>query len=113
MRLIFISLLLIGCAEGNCRQQKSPADIAKLENSNSRIKIYKADGSKQCEKTPGLTLEKMADEIKNIQIFSSVKQDDGQMHVTLCGSSTGKINVYEIDAKDLPAAEKKGFKKLQ
>ncbi|MES2962418.1 MAG: hypothetical protein V4760_00915, partial [Bdellovibrionota bacterium] len=46
------------------------------------------------------------------QVFSRDKRADGLMHIQVCGSPTGQINVYEIPVSALKEAEGKGFKKL-
>ena len=51
----------------------------------------------------------MKNELKDIHIFSAVKKTDGLIHLQVCGSRTGKANVYEIKSVDLEAAKKRGF----
>ncbi len=79
----------------------------------SNVSIFKYDGSKQCEKDSGTSLETMQRrELKGIKVIKSSKQPDGNMHASVCGGGTGMMNVYEISEKDLNKAEKRGFKKL-
>lgn len=74
--------------------------------------IFKADGSLQCGEAKGLAAEEMEKELKGIKVLSREKRSDGMMHIQVCGSPTGMINVYEIPAAALPDAEKRGFKLL-
>lgn len=79
----------------------------------ANISVFKYDGSKQCEKDSGVSLDSMQKkELKGINIISSSKQPDGNMHASVCGGGTGIMNVYEISERDLNKAEKRGFKKL-
>jgi len=108
--------LMTACVSGHCRKATPPPTSVADEktadsDANAHIFVSKPDGSRQCQKGKGITVEKMQDELKGIQIFSAVKKQDGLMHVQLCGSPTGMHNLYEIATKDLPAAEKLKFKK--
>jgi len=76
------------------------------------VLVYKADGSLQCGAAKGLSAEEMGKQLGPIKIFSREKKPDGLMHIQVCGSPTGMINVYEISASDLTAAEKLGFKRF-
>jgi hypothetical protein len=77
------------------------------------IRIYKADGSRQCEKKSGIPLDIMERELAGIVVKSRDKRNDGLMHVQVCGSPSGMINVYEINAEFLKQAEQRGFKRLE
>ncbi len=126
--LACILFVLNGCVHGYCRKQQSPtlaptvADeviAEKMDKSKkpaepatlTRIMIFKYDGSQQCKPGSGVSVEKMAKELKGIQIYSSLKKSDGLMHIQVCGSMTGMANVYEISSENLTQAEKLGFKK--
>tara|TARA_B100000749_G_scaffold280899_1_gene280948 strand:- start:24046 stop:24423 length:378 start_codon:yes stop_codon:yes gene_type:complete len=120
LRSIFIVaslLFLISCAQGHCRKQEvsqlPAAESLKSEGSKNTdtIFVFKADGSKQCEKTGGVTLEAMSKELGPIKIHSSKKTHDGMMHLQVCGGLTGMVNVYEIDHMELKKAEENGFRK--
>lgn len=79
----------------------------------ANVSVFKYDGSKQCEKDSGVSLETMQKkELKGIKVIKSSKAPDGNMHAAMCGGGTGMMNVYEISEKDLNKAEKRGFKKL-
>lgn len=99
--LFLVAGITVGCASGHCRGRPPVPE---------KIKVYKADGSVQCSKKPGTQVDKMAEELKGLEIFSQENKHDGQMHITLCGSPTGKINVFEIKKSDLEKALTLGFK---
>lgn len=117
--LTTILLLGVACSNTHCRRKaevaqvvtpaeaaaKTPADPA------AKIRVYKYDGSLQCQPGKGVSVDKMAEELKGIAVFSKQKKADGLMHIQVCGSGTGKANVYEILEKDFAKAEKLGFKR--
>lgn len=128
LSLMFI-FSLAACAAGNCREQraeerrKSSAGVGVTEasaeqvlketkgsNVMDRVKVYKADGSLQCGMGSAIPLEIMKKDLGNIKVYSQENTSDNLMHITLCGSPTGKINVYEIDRENLKEALAKGFK---
>lgn len=127
--LLMLICLTWGCAYGHCRKQQIPkiaptvVDEAKAQSAQTsadpsaapigptRVMVFKYDGSLQCKPGSGLTVEKMAKELKGIKIYSSEKKADGLMHIQVCGSITGMANVYEISSEQLTKAEKLGFKK--
>jgi len=76
---------------------------------SERVKVAKPDGSLQCDKAPALSLDEMRKELLPLQVFSAENKPDGLMHMQLCGSPTGRYNVYEISRADLEAAKKLGF----
>lgn len=124
-------LLLAACAAGPCRKLREPELAAhsgktpKVESPQSStpsaspmtkeatVLVYKPDGSLQCGMGKGLSVEEMEKQLSGIKVFSRDKRSDGLMHIQVCGSATGMINVYEIPASSLKDAESKGFKKLE
>lgn len=78
--------------------------------SDRRVFVYKYDKSEQCNPGTGITLKAMARELKGIKIYSQENRHDGLSHIQVCGSSTGKTNVYEIGEEDLEKAKSKGFR---
>lgn len=76
--------------------------------------VFKPDGTLQCDKSPGVTLGSMAQELRSvdIKVFSSRKGYDGREGIALCGAPTGQINVYEIASSDVSKALGLGFKPL-
>ena len=77
----------------------------------TKVKIYKADGTLQCNQGKKIELDVMAKELFGLQIYSSENLHDGLMRIQMCGKPTGQNNVYEINASDLPKALSLGFKK--
>lgn len=104
---------LVGCTTGNCRSQKGPnTDINPSREVlvTEKIKVFKYDGSLQCETGKATALSEMQKELKGIEVFGSENKSDGLMRIQVCGSPTGRANVYEINKKDLQIAIDKGFK---
>ncbi len=75
------------------------------------VEVYKYDLSRQCEPDTGVALHDMKQELieTGIDVISSRNGSDGKIRITACGSSTGNINIYKINEKDLDNAEKIGF----
>lgn len=71
--------------------------------------VEKSDDSKQCDATSGINLTDMQKQLTDMVVYSSTKKSDGLMHITLCGSTTGMLNVYEIAPSDLEKAKMLGF----
>ena len=64
----------------------------------------------------GALLKKKAElekDLKGITTLSSRSDTDGMMHMQMCGTATGKVNVFEISDKDLAKAETLGFKRFK
>lgn len=78
-----------------------------------KVRVFKPDGSKQCEKKGAVSVESMERELSGIPVFAKDKRSDGLMHVQVCGSPTGMINTFEIDLKNLKKAEERGFRRLE
>ncbi len=118
---VLLSMLFLGCAQGSCREIK---ENAKNQNPNlppmeerkiptgaaDRIRVYKLDGSLQCEEAKGTDPEKMRSELDGLATYKTFKAHDGLMRIQLCGSPTGQVNVYEIDRNELLKAQKLGFR---
>lgn len=75
------------------------------------VEVFKYDGTLQCNMGKEIPLQEMANqlEVAGVKVLSMRKDKDGLMHVSMCGASTGKVNVYEISADALQIAEKLGF----
>lgn len=84
-----------------------------VQQKSGSLFVFKADGSLQCGMGKAISLEDMEKELKGIKVLSRDKRPDGMMHIQVCGSPTGIINIYEIPAANLADAESRGFKKLE
>lgn len=71
--------------------------------------VAKSDTSLQCEDNSGIALIDMQQQLGNIMVYSSSKENDGLIRPALCGIDTGNFNVYEIAATDLEQAITLGF----
>jgi len=133
--LLQLSSLLVmlgatGCANGPCRklkhpelapggtpllavnQDKSAPPMVPHETADGRVFVARSDESLQCGMKKGVDLNEMERELRGVKVYSSSKRPDGKMHIQVCGSSTGTMNVYEIPASSLSNAEKSGFGKF-
>jgi hypothetical protein len=113
------SVALLACAQGNCHSQKKVQPDEKVinqavnqvsSNAQSRIKVYKYDGSLQCGQGKAIPLSEMQKDFTGIARYSAENKSDNLMHIQACGTPTGKANVYEIDRTALEAMKKKGYK---
>ena len=75
----------------------------------SSVKVFKYDGSKQCEMKSGRSLDTMEKDLKGIQVLSRERKNDGKMRIQMCGADTGWANVYEVPVSDKEKAIKRGF----
>ena len=80
---------------------------------DTTLLVYKADGSLQCGQGKAALPTEMERQLSGIKVFSRESRSDGLMHIQMCGSPTGQINVFEIPLSSLPEALKRGFKKLE
>lgn len=76
--------------------------------------IYKPDGTRHCDKSPGISLHDMAAELTRhgVRVYAQRKSYDGREGIAVCNNVTGSINVYEIANSDLPRALQLGFQRL-
>lgn len=123
--LLFSLGVLASCASGPCNNQARNADSQPAGAPTSassisapetpRLKIYKADGSRQCGQGKAIDLKFMETQLTKagVKVFSSAKQPDGMMHTQVCGAATGTANVYEISPADIKKAEKLGFSRFE
>ncbi|CAA6803982.1 MAG: Unknown protein [uncultured Thiotrichaceae bacterium] len=79
------------------------------------VKVYKAQGSISCDPGSGTSLTAMSGILNKsgIAVRSAHCGSDGLVRAAVCGVSTGKLNVYEIDASDLNSVIRMGFKKVE
>lgn len=91
----------------------SGGPVVATTQETGNVFVFKADGSQQCGMGKAISVQDMEKELKGIRVFSREKKPDGLMHIQVCGSPTGIINVYEISVNDLSKAVELGFKKLE
>ena len=112
-------IFVVGCSSGNCRQNRKADDPRTLDagktseqaqdTAKDHVRVYKPDGSLQCNQGKKISLEAMKKDLKTIQVLSMSRKSDGFMRTQVCGQETGFANVYEIRQKDLADALKAGF----
>ena len=116
--------LLAACSAGHCRKPSErnqellrelkgepPVAAKKSEKEEeTTVWVYKYDGSLQCNIARAKSLKVMAKQLAGIPILAQEKRHDGLMHITVCGSPTGKANVYKINKEDLEKAQAVDFK---
>lgn len=121
-KILVLSLVLFicGCTTHHCREQNAAMAtktkwVEPLSGGDAKdhVLVYKPDGSLQCNMGQAVSIEAMSKELKGIEIFSMENRSDGMMRVQLCGSPSGRINVYEIATKDYEKAVEAGFKELK
>jgi hypothetical protein len=80
----------------------------------STIQVYKYDGTLQCGMGHEIPLDEMAKELETagIDVVTNRKGTDGLNHISVCGASTGTTNVYVIDRRAFPAAQRLGYRLL-
>ncbi|MFN2377224.1 MAG: hypothetical protein ABR538_11850 [Candidatus Binatia bacterium] len=98
-------------------------DLAKVEADTSEkgrfsvwlfekgsIFVAKYDGSLQCM-DGGVPLDQMEKELTAVDIMVRSRRSmrDGLRHMTVCGATKGRMNVYEIAPSSYPAARVLGF----
>jgi hypothetical protein len=100
-----IIVLLFLTAELWCLQ---PSTVA-LASSEVEM-VYKYEGSIQC-RPGGTTMKDMEATLvgNGIKVRLSCKGHDGYLRPAVCGTPTGNINIYEIDADQLQKAIGLGF----
>ena len=79
---------------------------------SSTVFVSKPDGSLQCGQGKAMSLQEMEKQLGSIPVVSRENRTDGLMHIQVCGSPTGKVNVYEIPLEKLQEAETRGFRKF-
>jgi hypothetical protein len=118
--LLLVTLFTFSCSTTQCKDQpvqpKSNVETTAQKTFSgadqmNKVKIFKPDGTLQCNQGQKISMDVMAKELTGIQIFSSDNKHDGLMRIQLCGKPTGNNNVYEISSTDLEQALALGFKK--
>lgn len=82
------------------------------ENAENMVWVSQPDGTLQCEAAPPATVVAGVNVLKanKIRVLESKSASDGQMHMALCGTPSGRLNKYKILKSDLQRAEKLGFR---
>lgn len=115
-----LALTLVSCADKPCREPRRPEldrtsdpenlEAQKpLEKNPGRIWVSRTEGSLQCQPGTGKSLADSAAELSGIVVYKKLARLDGLMRVQMCGTPTGRLHVFEIDAGRLADAEKRGF----
>lgn len=117
--LMIVCLMLTSCSTKLCDSREKtksfnsgnqPISEKNMDTSDmKKVKVAKPDGSLQCGQGKPVSLEEMQRELSGIQIFTSENLSDSKIRIQLCGTPTGKHNVYEILEVDLPKAANLGF----
>ena len=78
------------------------------------ITVYKPDGTLQCGQGDEISLRDMAKDLRRagVGVLTSTKGHDGRFRTTMCGASTGNINIFEIRVDDYSKATELGFRQL-
>ncbi len=99
---LLLALSLQGCGSGD-----------EGHDSIAQIKVYKYDGSVQCD-VAGIAPEVMRQELINagIDVICSQKGSDGLLYAASCGQGTGAINIYTIHSPNLIDAEALGYRNV-
>jgi hypothetical protein len=99
-RMLIAGLAIAGCAG---RGVAAPATVT----------VYQTRGAIQCGDR-GVPPTAMARSLTDagVAVLRLACGHDGLMRATVCGAPTGEINIFEIAASDLAAAERLGFRAL-
>ncbi|MGZ3693407.1 MAG: hypothetical protein ACXWQO_04400 [Bdellovibrionota bacterium] len=111
---IFISICaLLGIVACTTAVQKPENrwEVKVKKESDNRVWISKADGSKQCEPPSKMTPKAAAEALKSagILVFDARSGNDGKMHIAKCGAPTGKTIDLEISEMDLGKIKAHGY----
>lgn len=101
---------LIGCANGpRCGPTCTNASVM-VSGSPGAVSVYKSAGSVQCS-GGGLTPAQMQIELTGagIGVISAACGANGNGVIAMCGGPDGRINVFEVQAADVAAAQALGF----
>lgn len=106
--LVFFILILSGCGSDTNKDESINVPVKSI---STLIKVYKTDGSKQCDPSSGVAPEVMRTELisNGIDVICSQKGNTGLVYPTVCGAETGAINIYQIHPQSLQDAEQLGF----
>ncbi len=101
----------MGCAQGHCKRGITAMPEAAAATTDS-IWVSQPDGSRQCQKNSGISLEKAKLKLieKGVKVLDSASKSDGKMRITQCKAATGQLNAFKISSFDLSKAEELGYK---
>ena len=85
------------------------AKMRRAQENMEKVLVAKHDGSKQCDKKSGTSLDVMVKDLGEIKVYDQFKAQDDLMRIQVCGAPTGMHNVYEISKSDLKKATQVGF----
>ena len=120
--VLTVVCLVASCSTTQCKRKDKVPAMPNTSNVDEELNIkasgkkpktvfvFKSDGSLQCGMGQRVPLKEMAKELGDIKIYSSSNKHDGMMHIQVCGSSTGQVNIYEIAEANLKQAISRGFK---
>lgn len=76
------------------------------------VKMYRPDGSLQCEKGSGMSLDDAKKEWANLdlEVLEAQVRPDGLMHIQQCGKPTGNVFVIRIALENQEKALNLGWK---
>jgi hypothetical protein len=98
--------LLCGMA---CGVMLSACGAAAVD-SDATLKVYRSDGSRQCE-GGAISLDDMSAQLEaaGIEVLCAQQGHDGLMHPAVCGASSGRLNIFTIRAAAAERARELGF----
>ncbi|MCB0348667.1 MAG: hypothetical protein KDD37_07515 [Bdellovibrionales bacterium] len=126
--ILILSCTLISCSLTKCRQKKDEKtfveQVENLPNFKSKgpksikagdletVRVYKADGTRQCEGNRPTPITELKEQLESngIRVLKVEHTSDGVMHTQSCGSETGRVYVFDIQKLNLPKALKFGYK---
>jgi hypothetical protein len=91
---------------------EAPApDMPATTQDGGRIEVLKPEGSRQCEPDSGTPIDAARSELEaaGVTVYAARTAGDGMNHMQVCGSPTGRLHFFSIDAADAAAAAELGF----
>lgn len=87
------------------------ADNIAASAGETPTKVFKYEGSKQCQQGSGVALEIMQRDLveAGVDVICAHRGHDGRMRIQMCGADTGKMNLFVIPGEQLPKAQALGF----
>lgn len=126
--VLLLSCTIVSCSLTKCRQKKDEKTFVeqvenlpdfKSKDSKSinagdlkTVRVYKADGTRQCEANRPIPISELKQQLENnkIKVLKVEHTTDGVMHIQSCGAETGGVYVFDIQQLSLPKALKLGYK---